>query len=72
MANGGGLSIPTEFCFSVVLLAIQYYTTICANEKVMQNLCLQVINVAFSLCSNSHYKFDLLIKKLLIVLRKFI
>ena len=42
MANRGGLSIPTEFCFSVVLLAVhsrlQYFTTICANEEKIQKL----------------------------------
>ena len=49
MANRGGLSIPTEFCFSVVLLAVQYTTAICANEENMKNLCLQIINVVFFL-----------------------
>ena len=38
MANRGGLSIPIEFCFSVVLLAVQYFTAICANEENFQKL----------------------------------
>ena len=38
MANRGGLSIPTEFCFLVVLLGVQYFTAIGANEEKIQKL----------------------------------
>ena len=38
MTNRGAHCIPTEFFFLVVLLAVQYYNAICANEEVMQKL----------------------------------
>ena len=38
MANRGGLSTPSELCFSITALAAQYYTVIAANEPKLHKL----------------------------------
>ena len=38
IANRGGLSMPTEICFTVTSLAVQCYNTIEADESVRKRL----------------------------------
>ena len=38
MTNRGGLSEPTELCFGVTTLAVQYYTAISGNSNIMKKL----------------------------------
>lgn len=38
MADRGGLSVPSELCFAVTEVAVQYFTAIAADESVMQKL----------------------------------
>ena len=41
IANRGGLSTPSEFCFTVTVLSAQYYTAIAADELKLQKLLAQ-------------------------------
>ena len=38
MADRGGLSEPTEFCYAVTTLAVQCYTAISENDEIMKKL----------------------------------
>ncbi len=41
MADRGGLSSPTEMCFAVTAIAVQYYHAVMLNQSVMAKLLLE-------------------------------
>ena len=52
MADRGGLSVPTEYCFAVTTLAVQYYTAIIANDSAeIETVCYLKSTLCICSCS---------------------